>query len=206
MPDDDSYVVKAMSANMANAAASMVVNLWIACWTPCGPHSCACPERKEVEAIRKGRCPYGATPLTIYVPIGRLVDCVLQTLTSLEFGLGRSGDGHRFAGARVTAGRGLALRDRESAKAHKANIVAFLESGSDGVENSLNSLAGICFGETSLIGDFGDKFVLIHMVYAPLSLLLIPSPAAEIRKTRNKTESVAAVKGKTQKTAIFRQF
>ena len=52
------------------------------------------------------------------------VHIVLEALASLELGLGARLDRHRFAGARVAAGRSLALGRRERAEADKTNFIA----------------------------------------------------------------------------------
>src|SRR5688500_14426632 len=63
-------------------------------------------------------------------------DGILEALAGLELGLGGFLNLHRLAGARVPAGRGLALGAGESAEADQANLVAALQGGRDRIEHA----------------------------------------------------------------------
>src|SRR3546814_24370 len=92
----------------------------------------------------------------------RSVAGVLQGLAGLELRLIRRRDGHRFAGARVAAGRRLALADREGAEADETDFAALLQRGRDRVENGLDRLAGITLGQAARVSDGGDQVLFVH--------------------------------------------
>src|SRR6185369_17661617 len=90
-----------------------------------------------------------------------LVDGVLEALAGLELRLGRSLDGHRFAGARVAAGRSLALGNREGAETDQTHFVALAERRRDRVEHGLDGLGRIALREAARVGDGADQIVLV---------------------------------------------
>src|SRR3546814_678371 len=92
----------------------------------------------------------------------RLVAGVLQGLAGLELRLIRRRDGHRFAGARVAAGRRLALADRERPETDETDFAALLQRRGDRVENGLDRLARVALGEAARVSDGGDQVLFVH--------------------------------------------
>src|SRR5690606_3764955 len=93
---------------------------------------------------------------------GNLVAGVLESLAGLELRLVRRRDGHRFAGARVAAGRRLALADRERPETDQTDFAALLQGRSDRVENGFNRLARVTLGEAARVSDGGDQVLFVH--------------------------------------------
>src|SRR3546814_7392301 len=92
----------------------------------------------------------------------RSVAGVLQGLAGLELRLIRRRDGHRFAGARVAAGRRLALADRERPETDETDFAALLQRRGDHVENGLDRLARVALGEAARVSDGGDQVLFVH--------------------------------------------
>src|SRR5690242_16604622 len=111
--------------------------------------------------------PVGSAPGLVQPRRLQSVDRVLQALARLELGLGRRLDRHRLAGARVAAGRRLALRHREGAEADETDLVALLERGGDRIEHRFDCLGGIALAQPRRIGDVADQFLLVHALGTP---------------------------------------
>ena len=87
---------------------------------------------------------------------------VLQSLAGLEHGHLGSGDLDNFLGTGVTAGAGSAGLDLERTEANQLDLVAFLQSGGNGVQGSGNSSLSVLLGNLSGSGHGGDQFSFVH--------------------------------------------
>ena len=87
---------------------------------------------------------------------------VLQSLAGLEHGHLGSGDLDNFLGTGVTAGAGSAGLDLERTEANQLDLVAFLQSGGNGVQSSGDSSLSVLLGNLSGSGHGGDQFSFVH--------------------------------------------
>lgn len=92
----------------------------------------------------------------------RSVDRVFQAFTCLELRLLGSRNLYGRPGPRIAAGRCLAIGDAERAKTNEANGVAALQCFFDIVENCIDCLCRIGFGQAGVTGDGRNKIVFIH--------------------------------------------
>src|SRR5690606_40957991 len=83
---------------------------------------------------------------------GVSVDGILEALAGLELRLSGRLDRHRLAGARVAAGRCLALGDRASAETDQANFLALRQRAGDSVENAFDRLRRVTARKTAGLG------------------------------------------------------
>src|SRR5688572_2009771 len=97
-----------------------------------------------------------------------LVDRILQPLAGTELGLVRFPDLHRLAGPRVTTSGCLALRYGESPEPDETDFIATLQRVCDGVEDTLDGLAGVPPAEAGGLSDRTDKLLLVHVVRTPV--------------------------------------
>ena len=97
-----------------------------------------------------------------------LVDCVLQTLASLELGLVGSCNLDGFSGARVAPRRSFAMRNAEGAKTNKTDFLFAGKSSGNGIKNTVYGFGRISFGKACVAGDGGNEIVFIQGINPPL--------------------------------------
>ena len=92
---------------------------------------------------------------------------VLQSLAGLEHGHLGSGDLDNFLGTGVTAGAGSAGLDLERTEANQLDLVAFLQSGGNGVQGSGDSSLSGPLGKFSGSGHGGGQVRFVYEEIPP---------------------------------------
>src|SRR5436190_10127031 len=128
----------------------------------------------------------------------RLLDRVLEDLAGAELGLRAGLDLHRFAGARVAPGRGLAAGHGEIAESDEPDLVPALQRRGHDLQHRLDRPCRVRTAEPRAVCDLADEILLVH---SPL-----PSFAAGLAdayKPRLNAISMAQVKGASDERKDF---
>src|SRR6478752_2501031 len=94
--------------------------------------------------------------------LGLTVAGLFESFAGPEFRHARCRDLYLGTGARIAAGRGLALRNLEIAKPNDAHRIALLQRFLDALKGSVHRLLGRILGERSFLRHLGNQISFVH--------------------------------------------